>query len=116
MIHDNVTQEIIDTSIAKLLEEHMWKDCFGRNCEEKKSFGHEVSIDIDCPDYFLAADEVGGSTSQKGNGHQGGNFLLCEKGTAPKRATSNQDEHFTLLDLPPLPVSMGRAVQCLLVL
>ena len=47
---------MIDAGIAKFMEEPVWKDRFGRTFEEKKSFGYEVSVDVDHPDYFLVAD------------------------------------------------------------
>ena len=65
MMHGNIVQEMIEAGIAKFLEEPLQKDHFGSTCEEKKSFGCEVSVDVDHPDYFLADDEVGGNKSKK---------------------------------------------------
>ena len=65
MMHDNVAQEMIGADVTNFLEESVWKDLFGRTYEEKKSFGYEVSIYVDHPDYFLVANEVGEKTSQK---------------------------------------------------
>ena len=69
MIHDNVAQEMIDAGVAKFLEEPVQKDRFDRTRETKKSFGCKASIDIDDPNYFLAADKVGDNISKKEDGH-----------------------------------------------
>jgi hypothetical protein len=43
------------------------------------------------------ADEVGGDTSQKGDGHVGGVKFLCAPGIVPSFGTSKNSNHFTTM-------------------
>ena len=51
-------------------------DRFGNEVEEKDAFGCKVTYDILLPDYIICMDEVGRNTSQKANGHIGGELML----------------------------------------
>ena len=65
----------------------MWKDHFGRTCEEKESFCQKVSVDVDCPDYFLVADKVGGNISKKRRWQSRGNFASVRKRVSAKKSS-----------------------------
>ena len=47
-------------------------------------------------------DEVGGNTSQKGDGNNGGELHVCATGMVPQQKTITKDKHFTLLGLTTL--------------
>ena len=51
--------------------------------------------------------------SQKGDSHAGRSKLSCEKGSVPKRATSNQDKYFALLGFATLA---GEPIVCCAIL
>ena len=57
-------------------------------------------------------DEVGGNTSQKGDGHIGGELLVCAKGMIPKKKVNTKDKHFTVLGLTALN---GDAITCVVI-
>ena len=56
-------------------------------------------------------DEVGGNTSQKGNGHIGGKLLVCAKGMIPQEKNT-RDKHWTLLGLTALN---GDPIMCVII-
>ena len=57
-------------------------------------------------------EEVGGNTSQKGNGNVGGELQLCERGKTPKRKINTKYKHYTLLGL--ISIS-GKPVMCIVI-
>ena len=97
LTHDSIKAEMVEANIAVEFDEPVWMDSRGNICEEKDATGFKVTYDIRHPDYFLVADELGGNISQKGDGYIGGTRLLCKKVSVPKKVSSNQDKHFTLL-------------------
>ena len=54
----------------------------------KDAVGCKVTHSIDHPDMILMMDEVGESTSQKGDGPIGGEKFVCEAGTVPQETAS----------------------------
>jgi len=56
-------------------------------------------------------DEVGGNTSQKGDGHIGGKLLVCAKGMIPQKKKI-KNKHWKLLGLTALN---GYPVICVIV-
>ena len=71
-----------------------------------------MTHDVTHPHYALVADELGGNISQKGDGYVGGTKLLCEKGSVPRKITSNQDKHFTTLGFT---VFSGEPAMCCII-
>ena len=57
----------------------------------------------------IVGDEVGGNTSQKGDGHIDDTLHLCERNLIPKSKTSNKDKRFTLMGLTTLT---GKHLTC----
>ncbi len=57
----------------------------------------------------MFADESGFATSQKKDGHVGGQQFILEKGTVPQTIASTADHKFTLL---PFTLASGEAVCC----
>ena len=54
--------------------------------------GFLVAHGMPHPNYVMVADELRDNFSQKGDGHFGGARLICEKGSVPKKISSNQDK------------------------
>ena len=63
-------------------------------------------------DICLVMDEVGNSTSQKGDGSIGGEKFVCAIGTNPKEISNTKDKHWTLIGLTTLS---GEAVMCVMI-
>ena len=57
----------------------------------------------------IVGNEVGGNTSQKGDGHIGSTLRLCERNVTPQSKTSNKDKRFTLMGLTTLT---GKPLMC----
>ena len=49
----------------------------------------------------------------KGDGHAGGELLLCASGTIPQQKISTRDKHFTLM---PLTLLTGDPLMCILII
>ena len=67
-MYEGVITELVDTKVAVERVPAAWMDRDRFECEEKDAFGCMVTHDITDPDYVLTLDEVGGNTSQKGDG------------------------------------------------
>ena len=61
---------------------------------------------------ILLADEVGGNSSQKGDGHIGGTKYVVPKGCEAQIKSSNKDKHFTVLGLT---ACTGEPVMCVII-
>ena len=69
-------------------------------------------IKITKPEWILFADESGFNTSQKKDGHVGGQKFVVERGTTPQTMASTTDHKFTLL---PFTSASGEAVCCAII-
>ena len=54
--------------------------------ENGNAFGCKVTLEILHPEMIILADEVGCNTSQKGDGHVGGETFMCGKEKVPKKS------------------------------
>ena len=55
---------------------------------------------------------MGGNTNQKGDGHVGGELLLCEPGKTPQKKISVKDKHYTVL----APTALtGEVIMCCII-
>ena len=57
-------------------------------------------------------DEVGGNTSQKGDGHIGGKLLVCARGMVPHIQVHTKDKRWTMLGLTTLNIDL---VMCIVI-
>lgn len=97
-MRDDISSEMVSAGVAVPLDKPVLIDKNGNVVFSKKdSFSYPVIHDVTNPDHVAVADELSSSILQKGDGHVGSAKLLCEKGLAPRKATSNQDKHFTML-------------------
>ena len=60
----------------------------------------------------IVFDELGGNIIQKGDGHVGGQLLMCEKGETPQIKFSTRNKHYTMLGLTSLT---RHAVKCIII-
>jgi len=98
-MYETIEEELVAAGVATLLDEPVWMNTNGDIVEEGDACGCKVTIDITKPDVCVVADEVGGNTSQKGDGLVGGQLLMTEPGQVGQRKISTKDKHYTLLGL-----------------
>ena len=111
-MYNHIYDEMVDANVASIYEDPMWQDCDGTRCNESNSFGCKVTHNLTHPEMCIVMDEVGGNTSQKGDGHIGGELLVCGKGMIPQKKINTKDKHFTLLGLTSLA---GDPVMCVII-
>ena len=112
-MYSHIYNEMEEAGVAKRKETPVWMDRHGYIVEEKDSLGCKVTHDIIRPDMCVVGDEVGGNISMKGDGHAGGELLLCASGTIPQQKISTRDKHFTLM---PLTLLTGDPLMCILII
>jgi len=105
-------ENLVDCGLAKKLDNPVWMDCAGNIVDEKDACGCKVTIDITHPEMIVVADEVGGNTNMKGDGHVGGQKYLCEKGCEVQQKVTTTEKHFTLLGFTALT---GEPVMCVVI-
>ena len=71
-----------------------------RNIVAKEdAFGCKVTHNITHHDHVIVLDEVGGNTSQKGDGHISGELMVRETRKAPHRKINTKRKYYTCLGL-----------------
>ena len=111
-MYDHIYDELVDAKVAYKLNTPIWLDINGNPCHVDDSFGCKVTHSLLTPEMCIVMDEVGGNTSQKGDGHIGGELLICAKGMEPQKKINVKDKHFTLLGLTALN---GDPVMCVII-
>lgn len=71
-MHDHVIEERYDIGVAEKLDSLVWMNRDGEKCQPIQAFGCKVTHRIKHPDMCIIGDEVGGNSSQKGDGHISG--------------------------------------------
>ena len=85
---------MLDAKIAKLVA-HTSTDQYSNTVDEEGQCGMKQNIRITHPSYIMFADESGFSTSQKKDGHVGGQKFVVESGTLLQIVASTTDHKFT---------------------
>mmetsp|Transcript_15650 Transcript_15650/g.28451 ORF Transcript_15650/g.28451 Transcript_15650/m.28451 type:complete len:158 (+) Transcript_15650:1051-1524(+) len=97
-MYNEIYAEMTEAGVAVELEEPIWVDKDGNEVnQQSQAVGRKITHRIIHPDYTLHADEVGGDTSQKGDGHVGGVKFLTAPDTIPTTGTADNDNHFTTM-------------------
>ncbi len=78
-----IYDDMLDAGIVISLQIPIFTDIDGNPVDERKHFGLKQSIKITKPGWILFANESGFATSQKKDGHVGGQQFVVEKGTIP---------------------------------
>ena len=112
-MYDVIYNEMVDANEAVELDTPVFTDINGKpEDRETKRVGLAQPIKITQPEWILFADESGFNTSQKKDGHVGGQKFVSEGGTAPQIMASTTDHKFTLL---PITSASGEAVCCAII-
>jgi len=112
-MYESIEEEIIVAGVATLLNEPVWMNANSDVVEKEDACGYKVTIDITKPEMCVVSDEIGGNTSQKGDGLVGGELMLTEPGQVAQRKISTKDNHYTLLGLTLLT---GEPLMCVVVM
>ena len=75
----------------------MWMDHKGNVCPEEETHGCKVHHRVIRPDMCFCGDEVRGDISMKGDGYNGGEKLVGERGTICQQKTSTRNRKFTMI-------------------
>ena len=87
-------------------------DRSGKIVDEEDAVGCKVTHDLLKPEMCIVMDEVGGNTSQKGDGNIGGELKVCAQGMVPQQKINTRDKHWTLLGVTSL---RGDPVMCVII-
>jgi len=81
--------------------------------QKEESYGQKCTIKITHPELCIVGDEVGGNTSQKGDGHVGGKRFVGPKHCVSQLKSSKKDKKFTVVGLTALT---GEPVMCVIII
>ncbi len=112
-MYEVIYDEMVDANVAVTLQNPIFTDINGKlEDDETKRFGLKQNIQITKPEWKLFANESGFNTSQKKDGHVGGQKFVVERGTTPQLIALMTDHKFTLL---PFTSASGEAVCCCII-
>ena len=83
---------MVDSGLAIELPTPVWMEKNGGECEECEDSGCIVIHNLIYPEMCFVIDEVGGGTSQKGDGHIGGKLKVCGKGMEVRQKINIKEE------------------------
>ena len=112
-MYDQIYDMMVEAGVAVKKDYPEWMDAYGDIVYEDNALGCKVTHDLIRPEMCIVMDEVGGNTSQKGDGNKGGEKFIVPKGMIPQLKANAQDKHFTLLGLTTLG---GDPVMCVIIL
>jgi hypothetical protein len=112
-MYDEVYDAMEKAGVAKKLEEPMWLDKEGKESNQENAHGRKATHILTRPDMVVFVDEVGGDTSQEGDGAVGGQKRIVPRGTVPKESAATNTNHFTMLGFT---AATGETVACALVM
>jgi hypothetical protein len=95
-MYDVIYDKFVDAKVAVYCELY-FTDFYGNPTDEANKYGHAQNNRITHPGWVLMADESGFSTSQKKDGHVGGQQFVVKSGIDPQLIASTNNCKFTLL-------------------
>ena len=111
-MYEQVYDQMVEAGVAVKHDTPQWQNTNGDIVGEEDAVGCKVTHDLIHPEMCIVMDEVGGNTSQKGDGNNGGELHVCAKDMVPQQKASTKDKHFTLLGLTALN---GDPVMCVVI-
>lgn len=112
-MYDHVYDEMVNAGVAKNLVEPVWIDMEGTIVDREYAYGEKWTHIPTHPHMCFVSDEVGRNISMRGDGHIGGEKLICERGMTPYKKISVKERHFTVLGITLLT---GEALMCVLII
>jgi hypothetical protein len=108
-----IYDEMVDANMAVSLENPIFTDINGQpEDHDTKRFELAQNIKITKLEWILFANESEFNTSQKTDGHVGGQKFVVERGTVSQIMLSTTDHKFTML---PFTSASGEAVCCAII-
>ena len=111
-MYDEVAKEMVDAGIAVEFPVPVWMDRYGNIVEEDFAYGCKVTHDVKRPANCFALDELGGNTSQKGDGQNAGQLFVCGKGEVPQITINVRSKHYTVMGITAFT---GEIVMCVII-
>ena len=111
-MYNHCINEMVDAGVAVELDEPIWMDRSGNECDEADAYGCKVTHRVTRPGMCICGDEVGGNLSMKGDGNEGGKLLLGERGCVAQEKASARNRKFTMIGFTALT---GDPVMCVLI-
>ena len=97
-MYDEIYDLLVEKGIAAKLDQETWFNNSGNIVEyEEEAVGCKTQYTLIHPEKFLFVDEVGSNTSQKSDGHCGGEKFLVPKNIWLQIRAAVKDSHFTVL-------------------
>ena len=96
MMYEEFAKELEYAKVATKLNEAEWHNRKGEVVSEDESYGCKVTHRVEYPEMILMMDEVGESTSQKGDGPIGGEKQVCEAGKVTKEIATTKTKRCVL--------------------
>ena len=97
-----------------MLEETEWQEKDGNRVEfESQAYVCKVASKITQPDMVILGNEVGGNLYMIGDGHIGGEKLLCDKVCIAKIKSTIKSKHFTFIGITNL---LGEPIYCIVII
>ena len=75
-MYELIIEELCLAGVAEELDTPKWMDMNGKEVDEELAYGCKVTHAVTYPEWIIFMDEVGSDTSQKGDGHIGGEKRL----------------------------------------
>lgn len=111
-MYDEVAKEMVDAGIAVEFPVPVWMDRYGNIVEEDFAYGCQVTHDVKRPANCFALNELGGNTSQKGDGQNAGQLFVCGKGEVPQITINVRSKHYTVMGITAFT---GEIVMCVII-
>ena len=111
-IYDEVMKEMVEAGVAVEFPAPVWMDHYGNVVEEGFIYGCQVTHDVTRPEDCFGLDKLGGNTSQKGDGQNGGRLCLCTKGKVPQTAVNIRSKHYTVMGITAFT---GEIIMCVII-
>jgi hypothetical protein len=108
-MYDEVYEAMEKAGVARKLDEPIWVDKEGNETEESKAHGRRATHVLTRPDMVIFVDDVGGDTSQEGDGAIGGQKRLFPEVLFPKKAQQRTPIISPCLVSPQQPERLLRA-------
>lgn len=85
-MYDHIYDMMEISKVATHYNKPMLQDFDDNPCLIKDALGCKITHNLTHPEMHIIMDEIRGNTSQKENGHIGGELLICAKGMIPQKS------------------------------
>ena len=113
-MYDSIEKALIKAKVITMSEEPEQQDKDENRVEfESEAYGCKVTSKNFRPEMVLIGYEFGGNLGMTGDGHTGGEKVLCEKDCISQRKTTKNVKHFTVIGITNL---LGEPICCIVII